>query len=270
VQLVELQEAWPAFQQAGVALFAVSYDDIATLSAFAEKHGITYPLLSDEGSATIRGLGLLNEQLEQQHAFYRVAMRDEHRGIPYPGAFVVDERGLIREKHFEQSFRVRPTSSIMLEWALGRADAALEHTVSTPGGSIEVQTWTDKPTYRRYQQLRLHLRLWLPSGVHIHGAPVPSGFEALSVEIEPLEGLEVGELTLPEPRSFQVTGLDDEFVVYEGNVEGMLPFMLTRNLGATRLKVSVRYQACHADGICFPPSNVKQEVILSGLDLIRD
>ena len=65
---MELQEAWTTLQQAGIALFAVSYDSVATLSAFADKHGITFPLLADEGSVTIRALGLLNEHLEQQHA----------------------------------------------------------------------------------------------------------------------------------------------------------------------------------------------------------
>jgi Disulphide bond corrector protein DsbC len=66
-----------------------------------------------------------------------------------------------------------------------------------------------------------------------------------------------------------VTGLDDEFVVHEGYVEGILPFMLSQNLGETTLKVSVSYQAC-TDEACIPPSNIKQELILSGLDLIRD
>jgi peroxiredoxin len=267
---VELQEAWPILRQAGVALFAVSYDDVATLSSFADKHGITYPLLSDKGSLTIRALGLVNEYLEQQHASFGIATSDDQRGVAHPGTFVLDERGIIRGKHFEQNFRVRPTGSIMLEWALGPASAELEHTSSPAGGPIMVRTWADKPTYRRYQQLRLHLRLSLPSGVHVYAAPVPSGYEPLSVEIESLEGLEVGELILPEPRSFAVSGLDEEFQGYERDVEGILPFMLTKNLEATTLKISVRYQACQADGVCFPPVNVQQEVILSGLDLIRD
>ncbi len=98
-------------------LFAVSYDDVATLARFAETHGITYPFLSDEGSATIRSLGLLNEHLEQQQAAYGIATREEQRGVPYPGTFVLDELGFVRDKHFEQSYRVRPTRSIVLEWA---------------------------------------------------------------------------------------------------------------------------------------------------------
>ena len=65
---MELQKAWPTLQRMGFALFAISYDEVATLSAFADKHEITYPLLSDVGSVTIRSLGLINEHLAEQHA----------------------------------------------------------------------------------------------------------------------------------------------------------------------------------------------------------
>ena len=75
---MELQEAWPNLQKNGVAIFAISYDSVEVLAAFAEKRGITYPLLSDEGSHTIGALGLLNEQhLVEQHAFYGIQTRDE-------------------------------------------------------------------------------------------------------------------------------------------------------------------------------------------------
>ena len=56
MQLVELQEAWGSLEEHGVAIFGISYDSVEILAAFAEKRGITYPLLSDEGSQTIRGL----------------------------------------------------------------------------------------------------------------------------------------------------------------------------------------------------------------------
>jgi hypothetical protein len=52
-------------------------------------------------------------------------------------------------------------------------------------------------------------------------------------------------------------------------MNGTLPFMLTRNLGATRVGVQVSYQAC-TEVECFPPANVAQHVALNGLDLIRD
>jgi peroxiredoxin len=266
---VELQEAWTTLQREGIALFAVSYDSAATLRAFAENHGITFPLLSDEGSGTIRTLGLLNEHLEQQHAVYGITTRDEQRGVAYPGTFVLDEQGLVRDKHFEQSYRVRPTRSIILEWARGGSGGLSHETISHATESVEVQAWTDEPTYRPYQQLRLHIRLLLPSGVHVYGAPVPSGYQALTVEMEPLEGLDVGGLALPEPQPLSIAGLEEDFLAYAGVVDGTLPFILTRNLGQTTLKVRVSYQAC-TEVECMIPSSVNREVVLSGLDLIRD
>ena len=112
MQLVELQEAWQNLQDSRVAIFAISYDIVEVLAAIAEKRGITFPLLSDEGSHTIRALGLLNEHLVEQHTFYGIQTRDEQLGVSYPGTFVLDEHGVISQKHFEQSYRVRSTARI--------------------------------------------------------------------------------------------------------------------------------------------------------------
>jgi hypothetical protein len=189
--------------------------------------------------------------------------------VPYPGTFVLDDSGLIRQKHFEQSYRVRPTRSVILEWAGLGGHPTVEPMPSVLDTSVAVQVWTDVATYRPYQKLRLHVRLVMPAGVHVYAAQVPPGYEALSVQIEPLDGLECGELVLPEGQPFSIDGLDEAFVVYAGTVEGTLPFMLTRNLGATRVGVRVSYQAC-TEVECFPPTNDAQHVALNGLDLIRD
>jgi peroxiredoxin len=267
VQLVELQEAWMTLQQLGVALFAVSYDDVNSLVSFAEKHGITYPLLSDTDSVTIRSLGLFNEHLEQQQAAYGVPVRAEQYGVPYPGTFVLDERGFIRDKHFEQSYRVRPTRSIILEWAGGSAVASKAAAVETQK-AVGLSTWTDTLTYRPYQQLRLHAQLTLPTSVHVYAPPVPQGYQALSLELEPFDGLNVGEPSLPAGRSFRIAGLDEDFMVYDGMVDAILPFVLSRNLGTTNVAFRVRYQAC-SEIECSPPASISQEIVLQGLDLIR-
>jgi hypothetical protein len=52
---------------------------------------------------TIRSLGLLNLHPAEQHAVQGVATRDEQRVVAYPGIFVLDERGVIRE----QGYRIR-------------------------------------------------------------------------------------------------------------------------------------------------------------------
>ena len=156
---MELQEVWPTLEAAGVALYAISYDAVATLAAFAEKRGITYPLLSDEGSQVIRALGLLNEHLAEQHAVYGITTREEQHGVAYPGTFVLDTEGVIVAKHFEQSYRVRPTAALFREFALGALHDAPPDAVQVAGPGVELRAWTDAPTYRPYQQVRLHVRL---------------------------------------------------------------------------------------------------------------
>src|SRR5688572_22683615 len=108
-----------------MAVFAISYDSVDVLRAFTEKYGISYPLLSDEGSRIMRQLGLLNEHLAEQSAYYGIQLREHHAGTPYPGTFVLDERGVIVEKRFEQSYRVRPTAVSLVE-TIARGDSSLD------------------------------------------------------------------------------------------------------------------------------------------------
>jgi peroxiredoxin len=271
VQLVELQDAWRNLQQAGVAIFAISYDSVAVLAAFAEKRSITYPLLSDEASHAIRELGLLNEKhLVEQHAFYGIQTRDEQRGVAYPGTFVLDKQGIVVRKLFEQSYRVRPTTRMFEEYAAGTSVAP------PPAGApvvedaaLQVRAWTDAPTYRPYQQVRLHVELAMPDELHVFAAPAPDGYTPLSLHVEPLEGLQVQPAELPVSQPFSVQGLEERFAVYEGAVRITLPLQFTKSLGPTVVTCRVDYQAC-MPMVCFPPATLRVDVPLSGLDLIRD
>ena len=109
----------PTLATQGVALFAISYDSIAILRAFATEHGISFPLLSDEGSHVIRSLGLLNERVQEDHAVYGIQPNPRHVGVPYPGVFVLDERGVVVRKRFHDSYRERDTGSGLIAHDLG-------------------------------------------------------------------------------------------------------------------------------------------------------
>lgn len=269
MQLVELQNAWPTLEQQGVALFGVSYDGVETLAEFAQKRGITFPLLADNGSHVIRELGLLNEHLAQQHAVYGIVTRDFQHGVAYPGTFVLNEQGVIVEKHFEQSYRVRPNAQLFRAYAFGASGDMPSHAVRASAPGVEISAWVDVPTYRPYQQLQLHIELELPPGMRVYGEPVSQGYMPLRLQVEPLEGLTTGQIDMPAPRPFHVAGLDERFLVYTGSVRMTLPIMFTSNLGATTLVAELAFQTC-TDTTCFPPASVRVELPLIGLDLIRD
>ena len=84
---MELQRRVGDLKQRGLGLVAISYDSAATLKTFSDSRRITFPMLSDSGSAIIRRFGLLNTTIEPGQPTY---------GIPFPGTFIVDRQGTIR------------------------------------------------------------------------------------------------------------------------------------------------------------------------------
>ena len=239
------------------------------LAAFAAKHGIAYPLLADTGSRVIRELGLLNEHVFEHHAVYNVPPRDEHYGVPYPGVFVLDEAGVIVEKRFQQSYRERETGGGLLEEALGIV--ASGHGAEAQAGTeaVQVRAYLDSPTYGWFQRIHLIVELTIAPGFHVYGQPVPEGYIPLSLAIEPIEGLLIGEAKWPAPHRFVLEGLDEEFWVYEGTIRGSLPFTFTAQPGAGDqvIRATISFQAC-TESYCLEPAKVRFELPIEEIALV--
>jgi peroxiredoxin len=84
----------------------ISYDSVDVLKEFAEKHKITFPLLSNPDSTAIKAYGLLDK-----------SAKGKQEGIPYPGTFVVDKDGVIRAKLFHEGPFQRHTPDDLLQAA---------------------------------------------------------------------------------------------------------------------------------------------------------
>ena len=249
---MELQASLDEYTRHGIAVFAISYDSVDVLAAFAEKYGIQYPLLADEGSIVIRELGLLNQRVAEHHAFYGVPMRDDVYGVPYPGSFILDERGIVVERRFADSYRVRETAVGVLEAVFGGASAVHGAEARAAGDGILARAYLDSPTYRMMQRLRLTVDLQIEAGLHVYGTPIPDGYVPLSIEIQPVEGLEVGPLEAPPASPFTVAGLDEPFVAYEGTVRVTVPLTFTVATDDLTIEAIVRYQACSATECLLP------------------
>ena len=256
---MELQASLNEYERNGIAVYAISYDSVATLGAFGEKYAIGYPLLADEGSAVITRLGLLNERLQEHHAFYGGAVRDDQWGVPYPGALILDEQGIVVERRFEDSYRARETAVGLLEGAFGEISSEHGAETVTAGPGVQLRAYLDSLTYRSMQRLRLTVDLVIADGLHVYGQPIPDGYVPLSVEVEPIDGLVVGTLDAPEPRPFSVAGLDEQFQVYDGKVRLVLPLTFGLATADQVVTAIVRYQACSATD-CQPPASIRLEL----------
>lgn len=166
MQLVELQSVLGTLEEHGFALFAVSYDPVSSLTDFAERNGITYPLLGDEGSRVIRELGLLDEDLDTHHAEFGGQVRDEQRGVCYPGVFVLDENGVVVQRRFQRNYRVRESGASLVAQALG-VESAEDPVEVAEDALIRVSARLDSSTYWRYQRLRVIVDLTLAPGAHV-------------------------------------------------------------------------------------------------------
>lgn len=265
---MELQAALAEYERNGIAVFAISYDSVGTLGAFSDKYSIAYPLLADEGSVVIRRLGLLNEQLQEHHAFYGGSVRDDQLGVPYPGAFILDERGVVIQKRFEDSYRARETAVGILEGAFGMVSEVHGPEATAMHEGVTVRAYLDSPTYRSMQRLRLTVELRIADGLHVYGTPIPDGYVPLTMEVGPVDGMVIGDLEAPEPIPFTIPGLDEAFQVYEGSVKVALPLTFELATADQVLDVTVRYQVCSATD-CRPPAALQLQLPVSVLNHVE-
>jgi hypothetical protein len=229
---------------------------VEVLARFAAVHGITFPLLSDEGSSVIRQLGMLDEQVYEHHALFGITDRDDRFwGVPYPGEFLLDDRGIVTQKRFQKNYRERETSQTILEHGFGVDASAHGPEARGEAGGLAVRAFLDAGEYRIYQRLNVNVEVEASSGWHVYGLPIPDGYVPLSVGLAPIEGLEVEEPILPTPHPFRVEGLEEAFFVYDGKISVAVPAVFTKNVGDQTLHVEVRFQACSSDR-CQRPSRV--------------
>ena len=239
------------------------------LAAFAARHGIRYPLLSDVGSHVLRRLGLINERVHEDHAAYGVSVSPRHADLPYPGVFILDEHGTITQKRFFESYRERDTGAGLLARSLGLFDGPRGPETTAGGPAVRVRAWLDSPTYCVFQRLHLFVKLVIAPGLHVYGAPAPEGCAPLSLEVSPIDGLELRPVSWPEPHPLRVAGLDEELWVHEGTILGALPFAFAAPAGGGDhlLKAVVTYQAC-GGGECHPPDSVRLELPVTEVALV--
>jgi len=170
----------------------------------------------------------------------------------------------VAEKRFFPLYRERETGRALLEMGFGAApsQSGLVYAVKSEG--VTVRAEMDSETYRFYQRLVLTVHLIPDPGLHIYGRPIPDGFMPATVAIEPVEGIEVGAQTWPEPHPMRIEGLDEQFLVYDGQVTVAVPVTFLMREGDQVLQVSISYQAC-SDTDCMMPQTVSLTIPVKAL-----
>jgi peroxiredoxin len=114
-QLADLNQQADGFRRRGLGVASLTYDSVEVLRNFAARIGIRYPMLSDPQSKVIRAFGILNPNGERG---------TRYEGIPFPGTYIINERGIITAKYFDDDYRERISAASILTREFGATGAA--------------------------------------------------------------------------------------------------------------------------------------------------
>lgn len=270
-QLVELQKKVADLAAAGVRVYAVTYDPQEELAKFAEKHGITYQLLSDQGSDVIRRFGILNTLIEPDDPMRHPVTGQAFYGIPYPGTYITDQQGIVVEKSFFSNYEKRVSAGTILDRALGSVlvhDEAPQQELRERMATITA--FLADAALRRDVASTLYVRIAMDEGFHVYADPLPDGFLATTVDVGPVEGLEIGDAVYPPTHDREFPELGVTLPVFESSAVVAVPVTASAALVASRppgsdtartvsIPVKVTYQAC-SETVCHRPRSVAIEL----------
>ena len=248
---MELQSRYPDITRQGLGLVAISYDSAETHQRFAASRSITFPILSDPGSATIKQYGLLNQTVDPKSTTF---------GIPHPGTFIVDRKGVVVSRFFEDAYQERYTTATILN-ALG---------ASMAGGAVKAETahltltaTISDTTAAPGERLSIAINVSPKRGMHLY-APGKHTYRVVQVTIDPQPWLRTHDTVYPASEIYHFKPLDERVEVF------MKPFRLRRDLTllatpaaqkqlaampSVTITGALDYQACD-DKLCFNPARV--------------
>ncbi len=273
---MELQSRLDDIRRQGLGLAVISYDPPATLSAFSRQRSITFPLLSDEGSATIERYGILNHVPEENLGPNREdpAVQADVRtyvsvvgasarmvGIAFPGTFILDPDGRVTARFFEDFYIERNTVSSML-LRVGVGGAPVEASAIATAHA-DVTTYPSDSSVAVGNRITLAFDIVPHDGMHMY-APGADGYRVVSIQLDPQPFVRTLPIAYPPSETYYFAPLDERVPVYqapftllqevvvEGSLEAQAAFRGQQNLTLTG---TLEYQACDAT-ICYNPVSV--------------
>jgi len=206
----------------------------------------------------IRSFGLLNNA---------VAVSTPQYGIPHPGTFILDAKGTVVSKYFEEDYRQRYTSSDILVRQFGEK-------AGTPGQTIETKhlrlsSSASLATVHVGQRLALVLDIELKPKMHVY-APGVVGYIPIEWKISASPGFKAHEVVYPASTRETLKAIKETVPVYKGRFrlpqditigpEAQIKPVLSSE-GNLVIEGEFRYQACD-DRVCYLPQTVPLKWVL--------
>ncbi len=251
-QVIELQSRLGELKAQGLGLAVVTYDAPAVMADFGRRRGITFPLLSDPGSETIKAYGILNTT---------VAAGTSNHGIPFPGTFLIDRTGKVTSRYFEEAYQERNTVSTIMT-ALGHARTpATARRIETD--HLDITSYVSDEVVAPGSLFSMVFDVKPNAGIHVY-APGAKDYKIITFRLDANPLLAPRPIQYPTSEIYHFKPLDERVPVFQK------PFRLVQSMAVSTspdaraalkgvdtitISGSVEYQACD-DRLCFTPRSI--------------
>jgi hypothetical protein len=280
---VELQDRFDELESSGIGIAAISYDSQEVLAAFAERRGITFPLLSDDGSSVITEFGILNTVVTEGlgpnqddpdvvadiHKYVAASVFDSEQlrrtivGTPFPGTFMLDANARVTSRFFEEFYRERTTTSnVMLKLGIGLTPVAA---VRGTTAQLKFTAYPSNPVVTAGSRFSLAVEVEPNPDMHVYAPGAETmGYRVIGFNLAPAEYVRFEPVIFPESEIYHFEPLDEYVPAYQESFTLLREAVVDASaeaeaalaeLDALTLSGSLDYQACD-DAICYPPASV--------------
>lgn len=268
-QLLQLQQAKREFEAKGVHVASITYDSQAILKSFANRKGITYPMLSDPHSKIIRAFGILNTGAKGFAA-----------GVPYPGFYYITPDGIIQKRFFEAQFFDRFTPGDAYAEIFDDAPPAEPHFVIRHGPHVTVKLSQSDKVVGPGSRTALLVTILPAENVHVYAPGAEKyGYKIVKLKLDASPDFHALSLSYPQGTILKFPTLKESVPVYNKPTALRQDIVMSatrdfvRSVGQGK-QVEVTgtfdYQACN-DHECFDPVSqpVKWTLRVIPLDFVR-
>ncbi len=241
----------PRIKAQGFGLAAISYDSVAILKNFADRKGITFPLLSDPESKIIQSFGILNQSAPKNTPF---------SGIPYPGTYLVRPNGVVMSKFFVDDFKERDTAAEILVKQFGIKTEEAHSVAETK--YFQLATSASNELVHQGQHISLVVDLDLKPKMHVYAPGVQGGYIPLDWKMADSAGYRASQAEYPKAQLLRLEAIKETVPVFLGHLRLVRDIVIGSDAqvkpllsGASELTVegSLRYQVCD-DKECYLPA----------------
>jgi hypothetical protein len=275
---VELQDRAEELRGQGLGVAAISYDSEEALSDFAQRRGISFPLLSDDDSAVITEFGILNTVAAEAVGPNKddpAVVADTRQyvsvfgasqnivGTPFPGTFMLDAQGRVTSRFFEEFYRERnTTANMMLKLGNGLSPiAAIEGSTA----HMNITAYPSNSNLTVGTKFSLAVDIEPNEGIHLYAPGAEAmGYRVIGLTIDPVPHIRFEPVEFPASEIYHFEPLDERVPVYQQPFTLLQEAVVSgepeaeealKELDAVTLSGTLSYQACD-DKLCFDPVSV--------------